>query len=216
MGIGGALIMPSTLSILTAVFPAEERAQGDRRLGRRRGPRHRARPDRGRLARRARRLALGLHRQRPDRRRSRSPLGRALVPESRDPTPRPRRPPRRRAVHARPDRAAVGLIEAPDRGWTDPAILAAFAAAVARPRPVRRLGAAHARRRCSTSASSANRRFSAASVAIALAFFGLFGVAVLHDAVPAERARLQPARGRRLVAPGRARASPSAVRSAPG
>ena len=35
MGVGGAFIMPSTLSILTAVVPRERARQGDRHLGRR-------------------------------------------------------------------------------------------------------------------------------------------------------------------------------------
>ena len=36
MGIGGAFIMPATLSIITNVFPAARAGQGDRRVGRRR------------------------------------------------------------------------------------------------------------------------------------------------------------------------------------
>ena len=39
MGIGGAFIMPATLSIITNVFPAERAGQGDRRVGRHRRPR---------------------------------------------------------------------------------------------------------------------------------------------------------------------------------
>ena len=35
MGIGGAFIMPATLSIITNVFPAARARQGDRRVGRR-------------------------------------------------------------------------------------------------------------------------------------------------------------------------------------
>ena len=64
MGVGGAFIMPSTLSILTATFPASERAQGDRHLGRGRRARHRHRPGHRRLAPRARRLEPDLPRQR--------------------------------------------------------------------------------------------------------------------------------------------------------
>ena len=87
MGVGGAFIMPSTLSIITAVFPAEERAEGDRRVGRRVRPRHRHRPGRGRLADRARELECRLPRQ-PAVRRSRAarrPLARPRVQGSRPP-----------------------------------------------------------------------------------------------------------------------------------
>ena len=38
MGVGGALIMPATLSIITNVVPAEGARAGDRRVGRGRGP----------------------------------------------------------------------------------------------------------------------------------------------------------------------------------
>ena len=81
MGIGGAFIMPSTLSIITAVFPAARAGEGDRRLGRRVRPRHRHRPGRRRLADRARQLERGLPRQPPVRRRRarRRPLARARV-----------------------------------------------------------------------------------------------------------------------------------------
>jgi EmrB/QacA subfamily drug resistance transporter len=174
MGIGGALIMPSTLSILTAVFPAEERARAIGAwaavagLGIALGP-----IAGGWLVEHADWhwvflvnipivvVALG--------------LGRVLVPESRDP---------------KPDRADLpgaalstlgltallwGIIEAPDRGWTSPAILAAFAAAAV----VLALFAAWELRTDAPMLDVrlfANRRFSAASGAITLAFFSLFGV----------------------------------------
>jgi EmrB/QacA subfamily drug resistance transporter len=174
MGVGGALIMPSTLSILTAVFPAEERAKAIGAwaavagLGIALGP-----IAGGWLVEHADwhwvflvnvpivLIALG--------------LGRVLVPESRDP---------------KPDRADLpgaalstlgltallwGIIEAPDRGWTSGPILAAFAAAAA----VLGLFAAWELRTDAPMLDVrlfANRRFSAASAAITLAFFGLFGV----------------------------------------
>jgi EmrB/QacA subfamily drug resistance transporter len=174
MGVGGALIMPSTLSILTAVFPAEERAKAIGAwaavagLGIALGP-----IAGGWLVEHADWhwvflvnvpivvVALG--------------LGRVLVPESRDP---------------KPDRADIpgaalstlgltallwGIIEAPDRGWTSGPILAAFAAAAA----LLALFAAWELRTDSPMLDVrlfADRRFSAASAAITLAFFGLFGV----------------------------------------
>jgi EmrB/QacA subfamily drug resistance transporter len=174
MGVGGALIMPSTLSILTAIFPAEERAKAIGAwaavagLGIALGP-----IAGGWLVEHADWhwvfivnvpivvLALG--------------LGRVLVPESRDPSP---------------DRADIpgaalstlgltallwGIIEAPGRGWTAGPILAAFALAVL----VLGLFAAWELRTSSPMLDVrlfADRRFSGASAAIALAFFGLFGV----------------------------------------
>jgi EmrB/QacA subfamily drug resistance transporter len=174
MGIGGALIMPSTLSILTAVFPAEERAKAIGAwaavagLGIALGP-----IAGGWLVEHADWhwvflvnvpivvVALG--------------LGRVLVPESRDPNPT-------RADLPGAALSTLGLtallwaiIEAPDHGWTSPSILAAFAAAAA-------TLALFAAWELHTDAPMldvrlfANRRFSAASAAIALAFFSLFGV----------------------------------------
>ena len=46
MGIGAALVMPATLSIITTIFPPEERDACDRGLGRLRGRRRRDRADR--------------------------------------------------------------------------------------------------------------------------------------------------------------------------
>jgi EmrB/QacA subfamily drug resistance transporter len=174
MGIGGALIMPSTLSILTAVFPAEERAKAIGAwaavagLGIAIGP-----VAGGWLVENADwhwvflvnlpivALALG--------------LGRALVPESRDP---------RQAAIDLPGAALSfiglsallwGLIEAPARGWTDPMTLAAFGGAAM---ALALFGAWELR--TSTPMLDVrlfrNPRFSVASTSIALAFFGLFGV----------------------------------------
>jgi EmrB/QacA subfamily drug resistance transporter len=174
MGVGGALIMPSTLSILTAVFPAEERAKAIGAwaavagLGIALGP-----------------IAGGWLVEHADWHWVflvnvpivvvALALGRVLVPESSDP---------------KPDRADIpgaalstlgltallwGVIEAPARGWTDGSILAAFAAAAV----VLGLFAAWELRTASPMLDVrlfADRRFSAASAAIALAFFGLFGV----------------------------------------
>jgi EmrB/QacA subfamily drug resistance transporter len=174
MGIGGALIMPSTLSILTAVFPAEERAKAIGAwaavagLGIALGP-----------------IAGGWLVEHADWHwvfLVNVPIavlafaaGRVLVPESRDP---------------KPDRvdlpgaalSTVGLtallwavIEAPDRGWTDGPIVGAFALSAL----VLGLFAAWELRTPTPMLDVRlfrNPRFSAASTAIGLAFFGLFGV----------------------------------------
>ena len=58
MGIGAAFVMPATLSIITTIFPPEERIAGNRRLGRLRRRRRRARPDR--LRRAARSVLVGI------------------------------------------------------------------------------------------------------------------------------------------------------------
>ncbi|MEA2245909.1 MAG: hypothetical protein QOH46_438 [Solirubrobacteraceae bacterium] len=174
MGAGGALIMPSTLSILTAVFPAEERPKAIGAwaavagLGIALGP-----------------VAGGWLVEHADWHWvflvnvpivvAALALGRRLVPESRDPEPS--------AIDVRGALLSTlglgaliyGLIEAPAHGWTAAPILGAFAIA----------GLAlvafaawelHTRNPMLDVRLFRNRRFSAASAAIALAFFGLFGV----------------------------------------
>ncbi len=174
MGIGGALIMPSTLSIISNVFPREERAKaitiwaGVSGLGVGLGP-----LIGGILIENFSWGAVFL---------VNVPialtalvLGVILVPESRDPS------------QARLDLpgavlsiGAVGalvyaIIEAPGTGWTDPLILGSFALAAI-------LAAAFAWRETHTDepmldlALFRNARFSAGAGAIALTFFALFGV----------------------------------------
>ena len=88
MGIGGALIMPTTLSILTNVFPAEERPKAIgiwaavAGIGVGIGPASR------RLAARAVRLDRRLPRQRPDRRSRRWPPSRSWCRTRRTPSSR--------------------------------------------------------------------------------------------------------------------------------
>jgi EmrB/QacA subfamily drug resistance transporter len=173
MGAGGALIMPATLSIISNVFPREERAKAIgiwsamAAIGVGLGPLFGGLllewfdwssvfllnvPIAG-LA-----LVLGLH----------------LVPESRDPNP------------GGFDFVGVGLsiatlvsllygiIEAPDSGWTEPTILASFGAALV-------LGVAFVRWELRTQDPMLNLdffrdpRFSVASVGLGLASFALFG-----------------------------------------
>ena len=78
MGVGAAMVFPSTLSLLTNVFTERRRARpGDRLVGRDHGRGDRARTDHRRLAARALRLAQHLLRDGADRRRRRCP-GRPL------------------------------------------------------------------------------------------------------------------------------------------
>jgi EmrB/QacA subfamily drug resistance transporter len=174
MGIGGALIMPSTLSIIANVFPREERTRaitiwaGVSGLGVGLGP-----------------LVGGVLIENFD-----WPavfllnvpialtalvLGWLLVPESRDPSGA-----RLDLPGAVLSIGAVGalvyaIIEAPGAGWTDPLILGAFAAAAV-------LGGLFAWRETHTAAPMLdlalfrNARFSAGAGAIALTFFAMFGV----------------------------------------
>jgi EmrB/QacA subfamily drug resistance transporter len=173
MGAGGALIMPSTLSIITSMFTGAQRARAIAiwtamaGVGLALGP-----VTGGWLLERfwwgsiflvnvpIAALALA--------------AGHFLVPESRDP------------AADRPDPVGVtasilgllalvyGIIEAPARGWTGPVTLTAFAAALVflaffaawelrSTHPMLQLRLFR------------DRRFSAASAAIALAFFALFG-----------------------------------------
>jgi len=173
MGVGGAFIMPSTLSILTATFPAHERAKaigiwaGVSGLGIAIGP-----------------VAGGWIIENADWSwiflvnvpfvAGALIAGRRLVPESRDPAA-----PRLDVLGSVLSTAGLtalvwGIIEAPSAGWTDPTILAAFAAGAAVlvafaaweariPNPM--LDVRFFR----------NPRFSAASAAITLSFFAMFG-----------------------------------------
>jgi EmrB/QacA subfamily drug resistance transporter len=173
MGVGGAFIMPSTLSIITATFPARERAKAIgiwaavSGLGIAIGP-----VAGGWIVEHADWswvflvnipfVIAALLAQRP------------LVPESRDPSA-PRLDIPGFALSTAGLTALVwGVIEAPSLGWTDARIVGAFAAAVG-------LLGAFAAWEMRTSHPMLdvrlfrNRRFSAASGAIALSFFAMFG-----------------------------------------
>ena len=166
---------PSTLSILTAVFPAEERAKAIGAwaavagLGIALGP-----IAGGWLVEHADWhwvflvnvpivvLALA--------------LGRVLVPESRDPKPDRSTSPGAALLDRRPDRAAVGHHRGarPRAGPTGRS--SARSPPASRSSACSPPGSCAPRPRCSTSACSATARFSAASARSRLAFFGLFGV----------------------------------------
>jgi EmrB/QacA subfamily drug resistance transporter len=173
MGVGGALIMPATLSIITNVFPREERAKaigiwaGTASIGIGLGP-----------------LLGGVLLEYFDWYSVflvNVPVaivaflaGIRLVPESRDPSPG-----RFDVLGAVLSIGALvsliyALIEAPESGWTDPTILSAFATALA-------LGAAFVAWELRTSSPMLdlslfrNPRFSIGSLSISFASFSLFG-----------------------------------------
>ena len=97
-GVGGAIVTPLSLTILSAAVPPQRRAARARRVGRHRRPRDRHRPARRRRHRPGRQLALDLLAQRARRHRRDRPR---LLPPRGDPRTRgPARPPRPRASPA--------------------------------------------------------------------------------------------------------------------
>jgi EmrB/QacA subfamily drug resistance transporter len=174
MGIGGALIMPSTLSIIANVFPREERPRaitiwaGVSGLGVGLGP-----------------LIGGLLIANFDWSAVflinvpialiALVLGIFLVPESRDPSSPPVDLPGAILSIGAVTAFVYAVIEAPGSGWTDPQILVTFAAALV-------LGVGFAWRETHTEhpmldlALFHDRHFTAGAFAIALTFFALFAV----------------------------------------
>ena len=177
MGIGGAFIMPSTLSIITNIFPAKERGRaigvwaGVAGLGIVVGP-----SLGGFLLERfwwgsvflinipvvILAMVLGLR----------------LIPESRDPAATPLDPVGALLSIGLLFSLVYGIIEAPSMGWTDGTILGAFAIAAVllvvflvwerrNDHPMLNMNFFR------------NPRFSAASVSITLVFFALFGTIFL-------------------------------------
>jgi EmrB/QacA subfamily drug resistance transporter len=178
MGIGGALIMPSTLSIITNVFTGQERGRAIAAwaavagLGIILGP-----VLGGWLLENywwgsvflinvivvAAAIALGFF----------------LVPESKDPAATPLDPVGAGLSIVGLVALVYAIIEAPDKGWTDPVVLTAFGLAAVlivaflwwesrTEHPMLQLSFFE------------NPRFSAASVAITLVFFAMFGTVFLN------------------------------------
>ena len=173
MGAGAALIMPSTLSIVSNVFPAEERGRaigiwaGFSGIGIAIGP-----VIGGWLLEHfwwgsvffinVPVIALAVL------------AGLFLVPESRDPAATPLDPVGAVLSTAGLTALTYGLIEAPSHGWTNGTILTSFAAAVVL------LGAfvlaeLRVRHPMMDVRLFENGRFTAASIGTALVFFSLFG-----------------------------------------
>src|SRR4051794_5045849 len=173
MGIGGAMIMPATLSVISNVFPREERGKaigiwaGMASIGIGLGP-----------------LFGGLLLEFFDWQSvfllnvpvagAAFLLGFRFVPESRDPEPGAFDLPGAGLSIAALGTLVYGIIEAPSRGWGSPLILGCFAAAAAlgygfvkwelrTPEPMLNLSFLR------------NPRFSMGSMAISLASFSLFG-----------------------------------------
>jgi EmrB/QacA subfamily drug resistance transporter len=174
MGIGGAVILPSTLSIVTNVFPAEERGRaigiwaGFSAIGIAIGP-----VLGGWLLENfwwgsvffinvpviAVAVVAGLF----------------LVPDSRDPAATPLDPIGAGLSTLGLASLTYALIEAPARGWTDGLILGSFAAAAVL-LVAFVLAELRVRHPMMDVRLFENRRFTAASISTALVFFALFGV----------------------------------------
>jgi len=177
MGIGGALIMPATLSIIVDVFPREERGRAIAIWAAVAG------------------VGIGL-----------GPLlggvllenfwwgsvflinvpivltalvlGAVLVPGSRDPVSSPLDLPGAMLSMGAVSALVFGIIEAPGRGWSDPLVLVGLIGSVV-------LGAGFAYRELHTEhpmldlSFFRSRRFSAGIAAISISFFALFGTLFL-------------------------------------
>jgi EmrB/QacA subfamily drug resistance transporter len=173
MGIGGALIMPATLSVISNVFPREERAKAIGIWAAMASMGIGLGPFLGGLLLEyfdwtsvfllnvpVAALAIA--------------AGFVLVPESRDPEPGAFDLPGAGLSIAALGSLVYGVIEAPTKGWTSPLILGCFGAAAV-------LAAAFVRWELRTPAPMLNLsyfrnpRFSVASAAISIAFFSLFG-----------------------------------------
>ena len=176
MGLGAAGIMPTTLSILTNIFPDDERPKAIAIWAAVAGHRHRDRPDHRRLADRALRLERHVPGE-PAGRRRRLAGAAALVPESRDPdAPRLDLPGAGLSIAAL-TAIVWALIEAPERGWTQPVDPRRVRrAALADAGRLRRLGAPHATQPMIDVSVFRNPRFSAASLSITFVYFALMGV----------------------------------------
>ena len=173
MGVGGALIMPATLSIITNIFPREERGKaigvwaGMAAVGIGLGPLV------GGLLLEWFSWRVGVLAQRPGRARRARRRPRASCPDSRDPKPG--------AFDLVGALLSVGALVAlvygdhrgAGRGLARPAHRRAASASRPCSARVRRLGAAARRRRCSTSASSATRASASRRSAISSASFAL-------------------------------------------
>jgi EmrB/QacA subfamily drug resistance transporter len=194
MGIGGALIMPATLSIISNVFPREERAKAIgvwsamAAIGIGLGP-----------------LTGGLLLEyfswtsvflvNVPIALTAFLLAFPLVPESRDPKPGAFDFAGAGLSIGALGTLVWGLIEAPERGWTDPLILSSFVAAAAFAAAFIRWELRIAEPMLKLSYFR-NPRFSLASMGIAVAFFSLFG------AIFATTQFLQDARGYSAIGAG--------------
>ena len=199
MGIGGAFIMPTTLSIITNLFPARERGKAigvwaaTAGVGAALGP-----LTGGFLLQHfywgsvflvnLPIVALGLL------------AGFFLIPDSKDPSA-PRLDPLG-AVLSIIGLASIlfAIIEAPEHGWTAPVTIAGVRVRRHRSRAPSCWWELHCDHPMLDFTFFKNPRFSAASAAITLTFLAMFGSLFVFTPVPAVRARLHPTADRRSPA----------------
>jgi EmrB/QacA subfamily drug resistance transporter len=174
MGVGAAAIMPTTLSILTNIFPADERPKAIAIWAAVSGMGIAIGPISGGFLLEhfdwssiflvnLPIVAIGIV------------AGAILIPESRDPEPKKLDFPGAALSIAGLTAIVWGLIEASERGWTDSKILGAFAAGSA----IMAAFVAWERRSSHPMLDVSvfrNLRFSAASISVAFVFFALMGV----------------------------------------
>ena len=179
MGVAGALIMPSTLSIIINVFPGARTAEGDRDLGERHRRGRRARPGRERLPARPLLVRLGLPRSTCRSSSSRSSPASSSCPKSRDPEESQFDP--IGAVLSIVGIVALvyGLIEAPDKGWMSAGDARRVRGRGRRARAVRRLGAAHADEPMLDMHYFRRPAFSTGTGGMILVFLAMYGVMFL-------------------------------------
>ena len=173
MGVGGAFIMPSTLSIITAIFPAEERGRAIGAWAAVSGMGIVLGPVAGGALLEAFNWSAVFWINVPIAAVAIA-AGMRLIPESRDPQARPLDPGGAVLSIAGLTALVWAIIEAPERGWTDgPVLIAAGGGAV-----VMTAFVAWQRRSKHPMLDVSlfrNRRFSAASVTVSLLFASLLG-----------------------------------------
>ena len=206
-GLGGALVSPAALSIITTTFAGGRGAhQGARRLERDRRGRRRVRPAARRRPHRPALVGVDLLRQR---------AGRHRRDRARAPLSSPSRATRARTrafdvagaftVTAGLMVLVYAIVKAQEFGWGSARTLGLVAVAARAARRLRGDRAPHARRRSSGWASSACARSTGANVGDDARRRGHVRDVLLRVAVRAGRARLQPAEGRPRVPAGHAR-----------
>ena len=173
-GLGGALVMPLTLTILSAAVPPERRGVALGAWGGDRRSRDRVRPARRRRRRRGHLVAVDLLAQRPDRHRAR-PARAPRLSESLRPG-RPARPAAGSRSSAPACSAIVwGLVRGERRGLGEPADRRLARRRRAPARRVRRCGSSGRRAPMLPMRFFRNRPFSLANAASLFMFFGMFG-----------------------------------------
>ena len=195
MGIGGAFIMPATLSIITNVFPAHERGKaigvwaGVAGLGAALGP-----LTGGFLVEHfywgsvflvnIPIVIVGLL------------AGFFLIPTSKDPSARKLDPVGAVLSIAGLTALLYAIIEAPSEGWGEPEIIGVLAVGHRAARRASSSGSAHSDHPMLDVTFFKNPRFTAASGSITVVFFAMFGVDLPADPVLPVRPGLHAARDR--------------------